>query len=64
MFNYSQSYLTKNFPKVKTALKKTYNIDIEKISTKKDKKYIIFENESTRALTLFDEQKNDLIVSQ
>lgn len=64
MFNYSQSYLTKNFPKVKTALKKTYNIDIEKISTKEDKKYIIFENESTRALTLFDEQKNDLIISQ
>lgn len=63
MFGYTQSYLIKNFTKVKNAIKKKCNVDIEKISTKDDKKYIIFENEDSRALTLFEE-KDDLLISQ
>ena len=53
MFGYSQNSIKKNFKRTAEAIKKKYNIDLVKCTTKDGTRYQIFED--TRALTIYQE---------
>lgn len=59
MFGYSQNSVVKNFKKTAAAIKKKYNVDLIRCQGKNGKKYYqIFEEEGSRALTIYKEQGN------
>ena len=60
MFGYSQNSIKKNFKRTAEAIKKKYNIDLVKCTTKDGTRYQIFED--TRALTIYQET-NDIFIT-
>lgn len=59
MFGYSQNSIKKNFKRTAEAIKKKYNIDLIKCTTKDGVRYQIIED--TRALTIYQETKDIFI---
>lgn len=61
-FGYSESYVSKNFPKFQRAMMNKEHIIVKKVGKGKNADYVIIEDDNTRAITLYKEDDNRAIM--